>query len=109
MVAYCEKMGGQIPRYEIETPLDIVDKVIEDMKEYNRSLVYEDKALAQQIEQYLKKKENDTNAKKDKQEAKEKGLSYVELTDEDLKLHKEMLEQEKAADNDTFFYEKENF
>ena len=108
MVAYCEKEGGKIPRYIIETPLDIVDKVIDDMKEYNRSLIYEDKSLAQQIEQYLKKKENDTNAKKDKQEAKEKGLNYVELTDEDLKLHKEMLEHEKAADEDMFYSKEEN-
>ena len=46
IVAYCEKMGGQIPRYEIKTPLDVIDKVIDDLKEYNRSLIYEDKALA---------------------------------------------------------------
>ena len=28
LVAYCEKNGGQIPRYEIDTPYDIVDKII---------------------------------------------------------------------------------
>ena len=49
LVAYCEKNGGQIPRYEIKTPYDIVDKIINDLKEYNRSLIYEDTALARQI------------------------------------------------------------
>jgi hypothetical protein len=36
LVAYCEKEGGRIPKYEITTPLDIVDKVIFDLKEYNK-------------------------------------------------------------------------
>ena len=36
LVAYCEKNGGQIPKYEIETPLDIIDKVIEDLKEQKK-------------------------------------------------------------------------
>ena len=58
IVAYAEKMGGQIPRYEIKTPLDIVDKVISDLKEYNKSLIYEDKALARQIEDYLQHRTN---------------------------------------------------
>jgi len=49
LVAYCEKYGGQIPRYEIKTPYDIVDKIINDLKDYNRSLIYEDTALARQI------------------------------------------------------------
>lgn len=35
----------------------MVDKEIQDQKEYIHSLIYEDKALAQQIETYLKKRE----------------------------------------------------
>ena len=34
-----------------------MDKVIEDLKGYTKSLITEDKALAKQIEDYLKKRE----------------------------------------------------
>ena len=83
LVAYCEKNGGQIPKYEIKVPYDIVDKIIEDLKGYNKSLIYEDKSLAEEIEQYLKKKEIAEEMKRNREEAKEKGLDYVEVDDED--------------------------
>lgn len=57
LVAYCEKEGGKIPRFDLDVPFDMVDKEIQDQKEYIHSLIYEDKALAQQIETYLKKRE----------------------------------------------------
>ena len=57
LVAYCEKNGGAIPKYDLSIPLDKVDKVIEDLKGYTKSLITEDKALARQIEEYLKKRE----------------------------------------------------
>lgn len=83
LVAYCEKNGGQIPKYEIKVPYDIVDKIIEDLKGYNKSLIYEDKSLAEEIEQYLKKKEIAEEMKRSREEAREKGLDYVEVGDED--------------------------
>lgn len=83
MVAYCEKNGGQIPKYEIQVPYDIVDKIIDDLKRYNKSLIYEDKSLAEEIEQYLKKKEIAEDMKRNREEAKEKGLDYIEVDDED--------------------------
>ena len=58
MVAYCERVGGEIPKYDISVDYDIIDKVIRDLKEYNRSLVYGDTALAQQIENYIKNREH---------------------------------------------------
>ena len=100
IVAYCEKMGGQIPRYEIKTPLDVIDKVINDFKEYNRSLIYEDKALARQIEDYLQHRMNMEKKKMDLEEAKAKGLYTVELEDEDFVEHQEMLDKWRQEDED---------
>lgn len=105
LVAYCEKNGGQIPKYEIQTPYDIVDKIIDDLKEYNKSLIYEDKSLADEIEQYLKNRENAENMKRDREEAKEKGLSHVELNDDDYLEFKNTIERE--IDEDQLIYEGE--
>ncbi len=98
LVAYCEKNGGQIPKYEIDTDLDIVDKVIKDLKDYTKSLIYEDTALSQQIENYIKKKEISDNMKKDREEAKKKGLEEVEISEEDIQKHYERIEEEKNQD-----------
>ena len=98
MVAYCEKHGGQIPKYEIETPYDIVDKIIDDLKEYNKSLIYEDKSLAEEIEIYLKNRQNAEDMKRDRLEAKEKGLSQPELDDEDYIEFQNAINEDKAHD-----------
>jgi hypothetical protein len=99
MVAYCEKNGGQIPKYDISTPRDVVDKIILDLKEYNKSLIYEDKALAQQIENYIKKREIAGEMKKDKEKAKEQGLLEIELKDEHYEKYYESIETDKKIDN----------
>ena len=98
MVAYCEKYGGVIPEFKIDVPLDIVDKIIDDLKQWNKSLIYEDKSLADEIEQFLKKKEIAEEMKKDKAEAKEKGLDQVELSDEDYIKFREAIEADKEKD-----------
>ena len=95
LVAYCEKNGGQIPRYEIKTPYDIVDKIINDLKEYNKSLIYEDTALARQIQDYIKEARAAAAAKKDRAQAKEKGLEAPELSDKDILDFKDFIKQEK--------------
>lgn len=95
LVAYCEKVGHQIPRYKIDTPLDIVDKVIKDLKEYNKSLIYGDSALARQIEDYIKNAKIAMEQKKDKEEAKLKGLDTPEVTDQDILNYKDFLQKEK--------------
>ncbi len=91
LVDFVESHSGAVPRYECHEPQDIVDQIIADLKEYNKSLIYEDKSLAQEIEKYLQDKKISEEMKKDKQEAKSKGLDYVELEDEDFIQHKENL------------------
>ena len=84
LVAYCQKNGHRIPRYEITTPYDIIDKIIQDMKDYNKTLIYEDTALARQIQDYIKQAKAAAANKKDRAEAKAKGLDTPELSDQDL-------------------------
>ena len=98
MVAYCEREGGQIPKYEIKVPYDIVDKIIDDLKLYNKTLIYEDKSLAEEIELYLKNKQIADDMKREKQEARARGLDEVELTDEDNIKFQEALEDDLAED-----------
>ena len=99
IVAYCERCGGQIPKFEIKEDFDIIDTIIKDLKEYNKSLIYEDKALAQEIEDYLKNKQIADQMKRDREEAKEKGLDYVELQDEDYQKFREMIENQHEEDD----------
>lgn len=109
MVAYCEKNGGQIPRMKIEAPNDIVDKVIIDLKEYTRSLIYDDKSLAQQIENYIKQRENADAMKKDREEAKEKGYNQIELKDRDYQTYFDNIAKEKENDEKIYIGEDEDF
>lgn len=99
LVDYCQKYGGQIPKMPIKVDYDIVDTVIKDLKEYNRSLIYEDTALARQIEDYLKKREYVEEHKKDLEEAKAKGLSNIEITDQDIKNYNNQIQEQKDKDN----------
>jgi len=98
LVAYCEKMGHEIPKHEITVEKDIVDAVINDLKRYNKSLIYEDKSLAQEIEQYLKNKEAAEQMKRDRQEANALGLENVELKDEDFEDFKNTLAEDADID-----------
>lgn len=98
LVAYCEKVGGQIPKYEIQVPYDIIDKIINDLKSYSKSLIYEDKSLAEEIEQYLKNKENIDSMKRDREEARSIGLEKKELEDDDYIEFQKALESDKEKD-----------
>lgn len=105
MVAYCEKEGGRIPRHDLSVDHDIVDVVIKDMKDYNRSLVYQDTALAQQIENYIRKREAADQQKKDKEEAEKRGMEEVELLDQDYSEHYASIEKDKENDQKQFYEE----
>jgi hypothetical protein len=98
MVAYCEEHGGQIPRFNIEADYDTIDTIIKDLKEYSRSLIYEDKALAQEIENYIKNKEIADQMKKEREEARLKGIDNIELEDEDYQEFTEEIERQKEID-----------
>lgn len=102
LVAFCEKEGGFIPDFKIEYPLDIIDKVVLDLKKYTSNLIKEDLGLAQQIESYIKKKEITEEQKKNRTQAREEGLDYVELTDEDYIEFYETLDQQKNEDEEFF-------
>lgn len=95
LVAFCQKHGHKIPEFQIKAPHDIVDKVINDMKSYNRTLIYEDKALARQIEDYIKEARAAAARKKDREEAKKKGQDYYIITDKDILDYKDFLRSEK--------------
>lgn len=98
IVAFCEKEGGAIPRYKIDTPLDKADEAIADLKQYNKNLIYNDTNLAQQIENYLKQLTLNQQAKEDREKAKNQGLDYVPLTDDDMQKYAEMLDEQQADD-----------
>ena len=105
LVAYCQKNGGRIPRYEIKTSNDIVDKVIDDMKSYTRNLIYEDTSLARQIQDYIKQAKAAISSKKDRAQAKAKGLDDPQLSDQDLLDFKDFLQREKEGDKEDEFTE----
>lgn len=73
-VALCEK-DGFIPRYYVDGPQDKVDRVIEDMKFYTRTLVTEEMGLGNLIENAIKRLE-----KKQEQETEE---AAAEVSEED--------------------------
>ena len=100
LVAYCEKNGGAIPRYQIKAPLDIIDKVIQDMKDYTKNLIYQDSSLGRQIEDYIKQARAAADRKRDREEAKRLGLEVPELTDEDILKFKQFIKAEKQKDGE---------
>ena len=101
LVAYCQKYGDAIPKYQIQIEYDIIDKIIKDLKQYNKSLIYEDPAIARQIEDYLKKKSIQEEQKRDRQEAKSRGLEKRELTDQDIADYSDFIQKEKSKDEET--------
>ena len=98
LVAYCEKTKGAIPEYVIDTPLDIVDKVIDDLQTYTRNLITSDSGLAQQIEEYIKKRERADEQRAAKEAAKAKGLDHIELDDDATVEYKESVAQQIEQD-----------
>ena len=102
LVDYCEKTGGAIPEYKIDAPQDIIDKVIQDLKDYTKGLIYEDKSLAKQIEDFLKRNEILKQQKQDLKEAKERGDDVVILSDQDLIDYEDNLEQQKLQDEKVY-------
>ncbi len=98
LVAYCEKTKGAIPEYVIDTPLDIVDKVIDDLQAYTRNLITSDSGLAQQIEEYIKKRERADEQRAAKEAAKAKGLDHIELDDDATIEYKENVAQQIEED-----------
>ena len=103
LIYYCEKWGGQIPRIDMSIDRDILDTVIRDLKAYNATLIKEDTALAQQIEDYIKKREINENIKRDQKEARNRGLDYVVLEDADHEKYYEEIEKQIKEDQKNLY------
>ena len=100
LVNFCEKNGGELPQIDIDVERDVIDVIIKDLKDYTKSLVYEDPALKREIEDYLKKIKNNEQQKQDKKEAEENGLDHVEVTDQDILKYNHQIESQKEEDNE---------
>lgn len=57
LVAWCEKKKGEIPIYKVEAPLDIIDVLLSDMKNYVKELFTQDTSMGNVLDRYLQKKE----------------------------------------------------
>lgn len=109
LVAMCEK-DGFIPRYYIDQPNDKVDRVLEDLQRYTRTLVTEEMGLGnlienavKQIEEDKKKEEENVDDVDEEQAFEEDLFQYdedIELTDQDYTELKQMEEELEDADAD---------
>ena len=98
IVDFVEAHSGEIPRYQCNQPKDIVDQIILDLKEYNKSLIYGDTSLAREIEKYLQDKRNSEDIKRSHQQAKANGTYTVELKDQDHIDYKDVISLMKEHD-----------
>jgi len=99
IVYFAEKEGGKINRYKIEEPLDFYDKSLDKLKKYNKDLFENDPSLAQQLENYIRRRENLDLEKQMKKEAREEGSDGYIIKDENYEEFNEMLEKEKEEND----------
>lgn len=87
IIFYCEseKGGGFIPEWEEDLDLDIADKVLKNLKDWNQDLIKEDPTVFKQVEAFIKKREILAEQEADLQYALENNDGIIELTDEDFK------------------------
>lgn len=115
-VALCEK-DGFIPRYYVDGPQDKVDRVIEDMKFYTRTLVTEEMGLGNLIENAVKrlekKQEQEAEEANSPEETEEEKLfdynNNIAITDGDFQDFFDWEEQEEEENNEYLkqFFEEE--
>ena len=98
IVYFAEREGGAIPRHEITTPIDIVDKAIDDLKKYNKNLIINDPTLSQMFENFLKRREIAEDMRADAIKLEEEGLEYRENTTEDYLEYSNMLQEQKEKE-----------
>lgn len=110
LVALCEK-DGFIPRYHIDEPKDKVDRVLQDLQSYTRSLVMEEMNLGNLIENAVKQIEIDKQkeAENEAEAANDEELLEMELfgddaesvlEDEDFAILRELEEAAGEEDED---------
>lgn len=108
LVAICEKEGF-IPRYYTEGPMDKVDRTLQDLQDYTKTLVTEEMNLGNMIEaslrEIVKDKEREASADVDDiddDDIDEEALfaPQEELTYEDYEEFEEFEDGERAKDED---------
>lgn len=106
LVAMCEREGF-IPRYYTDGPQDKVDKTLEDLQHYTRTLVTEEMNLGNMIETSLreiaKDKEREANIDVGEVDEDDELFEYQdskELLDEDYAEYNEMIESEQKLDEE---------
>lgn len=84
LVAICEK-DGFIPRYYVDGPQDKVDRTLQDLQKYTRTLVTEEMGLGNLIENAVKQIQSDQEkeAMRDADAAGDDDAFEAELFDED--------------------------
>jgi len=96
---FAEKHGGKIDRYKTDEPLDIYDEALNKLKKYNKDLFMNDPSLSQQLENYIRRRENLELEKQLKEQAEAEGEEYLEVEDSDYEEFNELLEQEREEDD----------
>lgn len=109
LVSLCEKEGF-IPRYYVDTPKDYVDRTLQDMQQYTRSLVTEELNLGNMIEAAVKEIERDREREAlmetddaDEDERFAASLfadNSIELQDEDYISFEKFKEEQRHIDKD---------
>lgn len=109
LFAICEK-DGFVPRYYTEGPMDKVDRTLQDLQKYTRTLVTEEMNLGNLIEQAVKQiqidkekealRDADAAGDDDAFEAELFDEDNAFLEDEDFQQLKQMVEDDMLEDED---------
>ena len=96
--AESKKGGGKIARPKIEYAQDVIDETIDKLKKYYVDLIKNDTSLGQEIENYIRKRQQAEEQRRDREEAKALGLEEVQLSDEDYINYYENIEEQRKLD-----------
>ena len=100
LVAICET-DGFIPRYYVDEPKDKVDRVIQDLQDYTRTLITEEMNLGALIEKAVRQIEDD--------KARDERLDDNDDVDDDDLFEKELFETPAPELSDEDFVDFEDF
>lgn len=98
IVLLCEQKTGFIPTTNYDLHFDVFDEVVNDMKKWNKEFISEDPIVAKKVEEFIKKREIKDQMDEDEAKAKEMGLDYVELKDNDIADWINTIEEQKDQD-----------
>lgn len=98
LVAYCERYGGAIPKWNLDSPLDYVDVEMKDTQSYLRTLVYEDPTIAAQIDAYIKKRTIAQQQSENDKKSIIEGIDGIKITDEDYLDYSNSIAEQREQD-----------